>query len=420
MSASLPRPSSSWWLADIQPFPTATGDLDADVLIVGGGIAGVTLAHALAARESRVVLVDGGWIAGSASGRNAGFLMAGPAEPYAELIALYGRPGARAVLDIGRRNHERIRALVQDLGIECGYAANGSVRLARTEEEAEDQRASVPLLREEGFRVAEVPVPNVVPAESARHFRAAFFDPDDGELDPVAFVRGLARHAESRGARLCEHTALRSARWHAGAWQADCDSARVRAGSLVLATNAFTPQLCPVLEPLIRPRRGQMLVTAPLTRRIARLPTYAHWGYQYWRQLADGRLLLGGWRDLDLDGEVGYEDRPTQGIQRGIEGGLRQLVPEGAAIEGRWAGTMGFARDGRPLVGWLDAEHHLAICAGFTGHGMGMAAGCTEGLAELLSFLDAPGIQTFAPVRFPELAHAGSALLTVGAGGAQA
>jgi glycine/D-amino acid oxidase-like deaminating enzyme len=66
---------------------------------------------------------------------------------------------------------------------------------------------------------------------------------------------------------------------------------------------------------------------------------------------------------------------------------------------------MGFARDGRPLVGWLDAERHLAICAGFTGHGMGMAAACTESLADLLSFRDAPAIGTFTPARFPELAR---------------
>ena len=74
-------------------------------------------------------------------------------------------------------------------------------------------------------------------------------------------------------------------------------------------------------------------------------------------------------------------------------------------IEHRWAGTMGYSRDGRPLVGWLDAGRHLAICAGFTGHGMGMAAACTESLAELLTFRDAPAIASFAPSRFPELAR---------------
>ena len=143
-------------------------------------------------------------------------------------------------------------------------------------------------------------------------------------------------------------------------------------------------------------------------------PTYANWGYQYWRQTQDGRLVMGGWRDLDLDGETGFETRPTPRIQAAIEQGLRDLVPEGVAIEHRWAGTMGFARDGRPLIGWLDASHHLAICAGFTGHGMGMAAACTQDLAELLSFRPAPGIATFDPGRFKELDRAREGMIALG------
>jgi glycine/D-amino acid oxidase-like deaminating enzyme len=77
---------------------------------------------------------------------------------------------------------------------------------------------------------------------------------------------------------------------------------------------------------------------------------------------------------------------------------------------------MGYARDGRPLVGWLDPAHHLAICAGFTGHGMGMAAGCTLDLAELLAWRKAEGIATFDPARFPELRHAREGFVALGAG----
>jgi glycine/D-amino acid oxidase-like deaminating enzyme len=187
-----------------------------------------------------------------------------------------------------------------------------------------------------------------------------------------------------------------------------------RARTLVIATNAYAPQLCPVLTPLIAPRRGQMLATAPLDRRVAECPTYAQWGYQYWRQLADGRLLIGGWRDLDLDGETGFETEPTPKIQAGIEQGLYELAPEGAEIVARWAGTMGFARDGRPLIGWLDAEHHLAIAAGFTGHGLGMAAACSLDLCQLLTFRPAPGISSFDPARFPELRRIESGLTLLG------
>jgi gamma-glutamylputrescine oxidase len=407
-------PSSTWWAEPFAERPPLSGTADADVAIVGGGITGVTLAWTLAERDVRVVVVEAAQLAGAASGRNAGFLMSAPAEPYAESIAMYGRAGARAVLHTGQRNHRRIRQLVATLGLDCGHRVNGSVRLARTPEEADDQRASLPLLREDGCTAAEVPVRDVVPGKAADAFVAAFLDPDDGELHPVRFVRGLADAAVARGARIYEHTPVVAATATADAWELATPGGRVRARTVVLATNAYLPQLAPPLEPLVKPRRAQMLATAPVGRIVAPHPTYAHWGYQYWRQLGDGRLLIGGWRDTDLDGETGYDDAPTERIQSAIESGLRELVPEGVAIERRWAGTMGFSRDGRPLVGWLDADRHLAVCAGFTGHGMGKAAACTEALADLLDFRAADAITTFAPGRFPELARYTGPFLPVG------
>ncbi len=408
------RPDSLWWHDAPNEHPTLRSRAQGDVVIIGGGITGVTLAWTLAAQDTRVVLLEAAWIAGAASGRNAGFLMAGPAEPYSELVALYGRAGARAVLHTGRRNHERVRLMIEALGIECDHRVSGSVRLARTAEEADDQRGSLPLLREDGNRSVEVPVRDVVPPHAAAAFRAAFLDPDDGELDPVRFVRGLATAAAERGTHLYEHSPVTGARWTPAGWEVTTETGSAIGRALVLATNAYAPRLCPALEPLIRPRRGQMLATAPIARDIAARPTYAQWGYQYWRQTPTGRLLIGGWRDVDLDGEVGFDDRPTEVVQSGIESGLRELAPE-AVIERRWAGTMGFSRDGRPLVGWLDADRHLAVCAGFTGHGMGMAAACTEALADLLAFRDAPSIRTFAPSRFPELArHRGPFLAVPG------
>lgn len=405
---------SIWWRQEPPAFPPLEGDLETDVLIVGGGITGLTLAYTLVEQGSAVALIDAGPLAGAASGRNAGFIAAAPSEPYRELIALWGRDGARATLTTGRRSHERIRQLVESLGIDCDYARRGSLRLAVTAEEAEDQRASLADLHADGFRLLETPVRAAVPAHAAEHFAAAFAMAEDGEIHPVHFLHGLARAIQAQGAPLHPHSPLESARWENGLWSARTAAGAVRARTLVLATNAYTARLCPALDPLIAPRRGQMLATAPLPKEIVPQPSYAHWGYRYWRQLPDRRLIIGGWRDLDPDGEVGFDDQTTPQIQAGIEEGLRLLVPEGATIETRWAGTMGFARDGRPLVGWLDAEHHLAICAGFTGHGMGMAAACTLDLAELLAWRQAPGIATFDPARFPELRQAREPLTALG------
>jgi gamma-glutamylputrescine oxidase len=406
MTSGSPGPPSLWQREPPTELPALAGEIDVEILIVGGGITGVMLAFTLADQGSAVGLLEAHDIAASASGRNAGFLLAAPVEPYRELIALWGRDGARAVTRIGRRSHERVRELVESLGIDCDYRANGSLRLARTADEAEDQRASLSDLHADGARVLETPLSAVVAPQAASHFAAAFLTHEDGELHPVRFLHAVATAAAHKGARLFTRSPVEQARWNAGLWEVRTPAGTARARTIVLATNAWTPRLCPAVQAVIAPRRGQMLSTAPLEREVVPRPTCAHWGYQYWRQLRDGRLLIGGWRNLDLDGEVGYDERPTERIQGGIEQGLRELVPEGVAIEHRWAGTMGFARDGRPLVGWLDPEHHVAIAAGYTGHGLGMAPACTLDLASLLAWRNAPGIASFDPARFSELRRA--------------
>lgn len=406
---------SLWWAHAAPEFPTLEADLDVDVLVVGGGITGITLAWTLAEQGSAVGLLEAGRLAGEASGRNAGFLLAAPSEPYSERIALWGREGARAMLQLGRRTHQRVRHLVQTLGLECEYRQAGSLRLTRTSEETEDLRGSMPELKHDGFPMREIALADAVPAHAVGAFDAAFEVPEDGELHPVRFLHGLALDAIRRGARIFERSPVATARWESGLWQVRANGRVARARTLVLATNAYTSRLVPALGALIGPRRGQMIATAPLAESIASRPVYAHYGYQYWRQTPDGRLLIGGWRDVDLDGEAGFGDETTGDILRAIEGGLAELVPGGAPIEFRWAGTMGFARDGRPLVGWLDAAHHLAICAGFTGHGMGLAAACTQDLVELLAWKRAPGVASLDPHRFPELRQAREGIVELGA-----
>src|SRR2546430_9897147 len=85
------------------------------------------------------------------------------------------------------------------------------------------------------------------------------------------------------------------------------------AGIVILATNAYTPELVPTVK--IQPTRAQMLATVPQSTRITDLPVYSNFGYRYWRQLPTGELLIGGWRDTSLETEKTYGEEPTTAIQ---------------------------------------------------------------------------------------------------------
>src|SRR5436309_5086642 len=172
-------PSSYWWAGPGTSFPTLEGELDADMLVVGGGMTGICLAYTLAEHGAAVALLEAGPLAGGTSGRNAGFMMVAPAEPYNEQVAIWGRAGARAVLECGRRSHQRVRALIEAHGIACDYRANGSLRLARSEEEAEDIRASLAALKADGFPMLELPLTHAVPPHAVACFTASFVTLED-------------------------------------------------------------------------------------------------------------------------------------------------------------------------------------------------------------------------------------------------
>jgi len=323
-----------------------------DVLVIGGGITGVSLMHHLHARGNQAVLVERAHIAAGATGRNAGFLLAGVADSYADAVLTHGRSRAHEIWQKTLDNHDLMIEAVA--GQPVGYRRLGSATLASGEKEAALLEESAQLLREDGFE--------------ATWDGRRLVNPRDGEVDPAAVVGALARQAPPGAIREGVNvTAL-----EAGSSEVSVrsDGAECSAGCVILATNAYTPLL--LSQVAIQPRRAQMLASGPDAARLSDLPTYSHFGYRYWRQLTSGEVLVGGWRDTAYEVEVGYDERPTAGIQAHLDEQLKRMGTE-ADVTHRWAGTMGFTESGLPLVGPLDGMPNVYICAGFNGHGMGFA-----------------------------------------------
>ena len=361
---------TSIWLDEIAPddYPRLDEDTSADVAIVGAGIAGVATAYHLSRGGAKVVVLDARTVAEAASGRNAGFLLAGVAENFVAAARRYGEDHALRIWRFTRRNQELVREIVARENIACDLAWNGSAQIAGEDEEWAEVRESADRLRKEGVRV------RLAPDE-----RAAIYE-DDGELHPVRYVRGLARAAATRAIAVTKS-------------EVRTERARVTAGAVIVCVNAYSQHLVPLR---VRPVRGQMLATAPVTRRVFERPAYANRGYRYWRQRADGRLLVGGWRDTAADEEVGEEELTTSRIQEQLEHFLREHCPD-ARVTHRWAGTMGFSHDALPYVGRLASG--TFVNAGFTGHGMAFATATGELIADLVRGRKRNETDLFAPER---------------------
>ncbi len=207
----------------------------------------------------------------------------------------------------------------------------GSYRLAVDAAERDELRGEYDALREDGFAVDWV---DELAAPLDRLYAGAIHHPPDGALQPARWVRRLAAHAAAAGADVREHDPVR-----VDALDADV---------VVVAGDGFTASLLPELAQQVRATRGQVLVTAPLAELRYPSPHYARSGYDYWQQLPDGRLVLGGNRDASLETEDTDVIATTAAIQQGLDELAERLVggrPRGDEALGRDLG-----HDARPAA----------------------------------------------------------------------
>ncbi len=370
--------------------------IECDVCVVGAGIVGLYLARLLAGQGQRVCVLEARHVAAGASGRNAGMVLTGTAYYYHDAIRVFGHDLAREVWLLSLRNRDIARGLSEELG--TPWEQNGSLLLALNDTEAEDIERAAEAMRDDGI---EAKFSHKDP--TGRGFAAVLAQSDDAGIHPVKFAQALAA---SSGAAIYEQSevfAIESL--PGGGVELWSRRVTVRCRSVALCTNAYAPLMHPYFAGKVTPTRGQILCTEPLGERILTQMCYADYGYEYFRQLSDGRLLVGGWRHHFREAEVGYEDRTTPDVQGGLEGFIARYFPEAAnlRVTHRWSGTMGFSADGIPLVGSLPDTPDVYFAVGFTGHGLGFGLATAERLAahilfgDDLAWLDAKRLDALSP-----------------------
>lgn len=385
-------------------------DRTADIVVIGAGITGTALALWLAREGAKVVVLEGREVAASASGRNGGFLLGGTAETYASTIARYGHERAQRIWAFSVENHSMARRLVDELewrAWDCGYQQAGSMRIARTEAELEEIWGSVRLLLDDGWEAEQLDR-----VELPERLRGAYlggsFHPLDGEIQPAHFVRGIARLAGMAGATFYERSPVTELTEEGGQVVARTPGGVVRAERVVLATNALLPELlgqvgASALGAKIQPTRGQMLATEPVDEELFAWPCYADEGFQYWRQLSDGRLVVGGWRNQSFTSEYTDDETPAPPVQDYLDRFVREtlgLSEEQAPIARRWAGIMAFSVDGLPLVGRIPGTERCYVSGAYTGHGNAYALRSARIVADLMRGQSHPDSDLFDPARF--------------------
>ncbi len=345
--------------------------IEADLCVVGGGVTGSAAAYFAAQQGMDVVVIEAREPALGASGRNAGMVLSGIADNYAEAVHLYGRAAARDLWQLSIENREQTLSLADQLGV--ATVRCGSWLLADEEAEAAQLAEAHTLLSQDGF-----PHEYTDGDPLGRGFLAGIYRPNDAVIHPARFVRALSRAANATvisGSPVTGFVERKD-----GRIEVIGERVRVVAPRVLLNTNAYSLLLHPYFADKVYAYRGQIQVSEP-TPMIFHEAGYSHFGYWYFRQIAEanhptmGRWLIGGARHRHFATENHtFEETPTDAVQQDLREYTLRYFPElaDAAIAYRWAGIMGFTADGLPLIGALPDLPAVNFCVGFNGHGMGL------------------------------------------------
>jgi gamma-glutamylputrescine oxidase len=144
-----------------------------------------------------------------------------------------------------------------------------------------------------------------------------------------------------------------------------------------------------------------VVASEPLERILYDRPHYARQGFDYWQQLPDGRILLGGFRDTSILDELTDVEETTPAIQSSLESFLRELAGEEVAVTHRWAGIFGLTQDMLPLVGPVPGrDGRVWVAAGYSGHGNVLGFACGELVADAMLGRESPQLELLTPERF--------------------
>ncbi|HZU12806.1 MAG TPA: FAD-dependent oxidoreductase [Chloroflexota bacterium] len=358
-----------WVDVAAQTFPALQQTIEVDVAVIGGGFSGLGAAHRLGQAGANTALVEARTIASGASGRNAGFLVSGAALGFRATVRSLGDAPAREIRCLTERNQQTILGLIEQHDIDCGFLRRGSMSLAADDAEWEDLLLDLEAMTAAGVNACRVDRGDL-PRPFGRLYLGGVYVPGNAEINPGSFLRSVAMNLPG-AVRVFEMTRVEAVH-HSGRWHVRAGRGEIRARAVILAANAYTQTVWPA-APIV-PTRGQVLATDPLPRVVVPFPMGANRGFQYWRQTAEGRLVIGGWRDLAPDEEVGTVEALNHDIQRALDAFRAQLTSQAAAT--RWAGIMGFTSDHFPLVGAVPGSPDLYVAAGYSGHGVSMAFTC--------------------------------------------
>jgi glycine/D-amino acid oxidase-like deaminating enzyme len=363
------------WYSGVTRLPPARTplnyDLDVDVCVIGGGLAGLTAAREVARRGWSVAVIEARRIAWNASGRNSGFVAPGYSAQIEKIVERIGLPAAKALWELSEAGVQYVRDTIEESGVSGIVEGEGWLDVFKTPDTGRASARIRLLDHEIGAAAESWPPERVRDALRTSHYFEAIYFPHAFQINPLAYALGLADAAERAGVRMFENTQAVTVDPAGVRKRIETPHGRVRAGHVVLAGNIHLGAVAQRLADTLVPITAFTGVTQSLGGRLAEAVAFRgavsdsrHANYHY-RIVGGDRLLWTG------STSVGSRSKRTQRwLERAVRATYPQLGP--VQFEYFWPAEMGFAVHGMPQIG--EVQPGVWLASAFGGHGLNTSA----------------------------------------------
>jgi gamma-glutamylputrescine oxidase len=348
-------------------FTPLTSEVEADLVVVGGGCTGLSAALHAAEQGHSVLLLEGGRIGWGASGRTGGQIIPGLRKGAVELVAAYGPERARRLLDLALEARGLVLRLIQRHAIDCDLRLTGHLLGAVKPSDMRHLEAEARCLAQVmAYDRAELLSREEARGQVDTPYQGGLLDRGGGHMHPLNYTLGVARAAAAAGAVIHEESEAVCLSQGEGRVRVSTARGSVVARHAILAGDALLEGLMPRVNVRIMPVANYVVTTAPLKEASALIPHDAaisdtRFVVNYYRRTVDGRILFGG-------GER-YTRDPPPDIAAFVRPHLERVFPslKGVAIDHAWGGLVSVTLTRLPHVG---REGEVLFAHGYSGMGV--------------------------------------------------
>ena len=373
-------------------FPSLVNNLECDIAIIGGGLAGLSLAYQLAQHNKNFILIDSQKIGAAASGINGGFCSPGWSVDYASLCQQYGRSAAQIFYNLSLEGLHWVSSFKNEKHFELMNCRGGTVSLSLLQKEKAVRQAfekSDLIVREHSQFIPHEQLGSYV--ESSK-YNCGILSKSGFSFDPLNFLNALKNqiHLMQPGS-IFENSKMKSFCENNGGCLINmANGFSIRSGQVVFATGGYGGSEIGYLRTRLLPITTSIAVSSPLPSEVRKFinPAFAfsddRRAGNYYRLMSNNRLLWG--RGINA-----VRAPSLEALIKSVRKDISFFFPDifdllqgndGLNFDFAWSGKMAYSLSMMPYVGKLTPR--TFALSGFGGHGMNTAPGAAIVLAEAL------------------------------------